>query len=158
MYQIALFVHILGVLSLMGGHTLFHASLEVMRRAQQVEQVRDWIALAAGLDTFMPLFTLAVLLPGMYMAWTAWSWTTPWIDVSLTLFFTMMILGPVLLGRRFAALNKTVKTAVPGTIQAPLTGQMRDRALWFSHTLRPRRAQYVCGIRNSYDTLPDFAR
>lgn len=35
MYQIALFVHILGVLCLMGGHTLIHASLEVMRRAQQ---------------------------------------------------------------------------------------------------------------------------
>jgi hypothetical protein len=130
MYQVALFVHVLGVLCLMGGHTLTHACLEVMRRAQQVEQVRDWIALATGLDTFMPLFTLAVLLPGIYMAWTAWGWATPWIDVSLTLFLTMMILGPVLLGRRFAALNKTVKTAVAGTIQAPLAAQIRDRALW----------------------------
>ena len=75
MYQIALFIHILGVLCLMGGHTLIHASLEAMRRAQQVERVRDWIAIAAGLDTFMPLFTLAVLLPGIYMAWTAWGLT-----------------------------------------------------------------------------------
>ena len=130
MYQIALFIHILGVLCLMGGHTLIHASLEAMRRVQQVERVRDWIAIAAGLDTFMPLFTLAVLLPGIYMAWTAWGWATPWIDVSLALFFVMMILGPVLLGRRFADLNTLVKAAPPGTIPAPLAAQMRDRALW----------------------------
>ena len=130
MYQIALFIHILGVLCLMGGHTLIHVSLEVMRRAQQVERVRDWIAIAAGLDTFMPLFTLAILLPGIYMAWTVWGWATPWINVSLALFLVMMILGPVLLGRRFAALNKMVKTTVPGNIQASLAAQIRDRTLW----------------------------
>ena len=130
MYQIALFLHILGVLCLMGGHTLIHASLEVMRRTQQVERVRDWIAIAAGLDRFMPLFTLAVLLPGVYMAWTAWGWATPWIDVSLALFLVMMILGPVLLGRRFAALNTLVKATPPGTIPAPVATRMRDRALW----------------------------
>ena len=130
MYQIALFLHILGVLCLMGGHTLIHASLEVMRRAQQVERVRDWIAIAAGLDRFMPLFTLAVLLPGISMAWTTWGWTTPWIDVSLALFLVMMILGPVLLGRRFAALNAVVKATPSGTIPAPLAVQMRDRTLW----------------------------
>ena len=130
MYQIALFLHILGVLCLMGGHTLIHASLEVMRRAQQVERVRDWIAIAAGLDRFMPLFTLAVVLPGISMAWTTWGWATPWIDVSLALFLVMMILGPVLLGRRFAALHTVVKATPPGTIPAPLAAQMRDRALW----------------------------
>jgi hypothetical protein len=130
MYQIALFIHVLGVLCLMGGHTLIHASLEVMRRTREVERVRDWLALAAGLDRFMPFFTLAVLAPGIYMAWTAWGWTTPWIDVSLALFLAMAILGPVLLGRRFAALNTLVKATPSGTIEAPLVVQMRDRALW----------------------------
>jgi Predicted integral membrane protein (DUF2269) len=130
MYQIALFIHILGVLCLMSGHTLIHVSLEAMRRAQQVEQVRDWIAIAVGLDTFMPFFALAILLPGISMAWTVWGWTTPWIDVSLALFLIMMILGPVLLGRRFAALNNMVKMTVPGSIQVPLAAQIRDRTLW----------------------------
>ncbi len=135
MYSMALFLHILGVLCLMGGHTLIHASLEVTRRARQVERVRDWIAIAAGLDRFMPLFTLAVLLPGVYMAWTAWGWATPWIDVSLALFLAMMILGPVLLGRRFAALNTLVKATPTGIIPAPLAARMRDRTLWtIEHT------------------------
>lgn len=70
MYQIALFIHLMGVLCLIGGHTLIHASLAVMRRAQQVDRVRDWTALAAGLDRVMPPFTLAVLAPGISMAWT----------------------------------------------------------------------------------------
>ncbi len=130
MYQIALFIHVLGVLCLMGGHTLIHASLEVMRRARQLERVRDWLAIAAGLDRFMPFFTLAVLVPGIYMAWTVWGWTTPWIDVSLLLFLVMAILGPILLGRRFAALNTLVKATPPGAIEAPLAAQMRDRTLW----------------------------
>jgi hypothetical protein len=130
MYHIALFLHILGVLCLMGGHTLIHASLEVMRRAQTVERIRDWAAIAAGLDKFMPAFTLAILLPGLYMAWTNWGWTTAWIDASLMLFLLMMILGPALLGRRFAALNREVKAAAPGMIPESLAIQIRDRRLW----------------------------
>jgi hypothetical protein len=130
MYQIALFIHILGVLCLMGGHTLIHTSLEVMRRAHTVERVRDWTAIATGLDRFMPPFTLAVVLPGIYMAWTTWGWATAWIDISLALFLLMMLLGPVLLGRRFTALNNMVKATVSGPIQQPLAAQMRDRALW----------------------------
>ncbi len=130
MYQIALFIHVLGVLCLMGGHTLIHASLEVMRRARQVERVRDWLALAAGLDRFMPFFALTVLVPGIFMAWTAWGWTTPWIDVSLLLFLVMAILGPILLGRRFSALNQLVKATPPGTIEAPLAAQMQACSLW----------------------------
>ncbi|MBV9710232.1 MAG: hypothetical protein JO011_04860, partial [Ktedonobacteraceae bacterium] len=57
-------------------------------------------------------------------------WATPWIDVSLALFIVMMIMGPVLLGRRFAALNTLVKATPPGAIPAPLAAQIRDRALW----------------------------
>jgi len=130
MYQIALFIHIVGVICLMGGHTLLHVGFERMRRAHTVEQVREWTAIAAGLDRFMPPFTLAVVLPGIYMAFTAWGWTTAWIDVSLALFVVMMILGPVLLGRRFAALHKAVQAAPSGAISQALAGQMRDRALW----------------------------
>lgn len=130
MYHIALFLHILGVLCLMGGHTLIHASLEVMRRAQTVERIRDWAAISAGLDKFMPAFTLTILLPGLYMAWTAWGWTTPWIDASLALFGLLMILGPTLFGRRFAALNREVKAATSGMIPASLATQIRDRKLW----------------------------
>ncbi len=78
----------------------------------------------------MPPFTLAVLLPGIYMAFTAWGWTTAWIDVSLALFVVMMILGPVLLGRRFAALHKAVQATPSGTIPPALAVQIRDRVLW----------------------------
>ena len=129
MYHIALFLHILGVLCLMGGHTLIHTSLEVMRRAQTVERIRDWAAIAAGLDKFMPAFTLAILLPGLYMAWTTWRWATAWIDATLVLFGLLMILGPTLLGRRFAALNRKVKAAASGRIPESLATQIRDRSL-----------------------------
>ena len=130
MYNIALFLHLLGVLCLMGGHTLVHASLEVMRRAQTVERIRDWAALAAGLDKYMPAFTLMIVLPGLYMAWTAWGWKTAWIDSSLALFGLLMILGPTMLGRRFAALNRAVKAAPAGKIPESLATQIADRRLW----------------------------
>src|SRR5579859_7033854 len=130
MYSIALFLHILGVLCLMGGHTLVHTTLEVMRRAQTVESIRNWAAIAAGLDIYMPVFTLAIVLPGLYMAWTTWGWTTAWIDGSLGVFGLLMILGPTVLGRRLAALNREVKAAPSGTIPESLATQIADRGLW----------------------------
>jgi hypothetical protein len=54
MYQVALFIHIVGVICLMGGHTLLHIGLGCMRRAQTVEQVREWTTILAGLDRFTP--------------------------------------------------------------------------------------------------------
>lgn len=65
MYQVALFIHIGGVMCLMGGHTLLHVGLGRMRRAQTVEQVREWVPILAGLDRFMPPMTLAILLAGL---------------------------------------------------------------------------------------------
>jgi Predicted integral membrane protein (DUF2269) len=130
MYHIALFLHILGVLCLMGGHTLVHTTLEVMRRAQTVESIRNWAAIAAGLDTYMPAFTLAIVLPGLYMAWTTWGWTTAWIDGSLGVFGLLMILGPTVLGRRLAALNREVKAAPSGKIPESFATQIADRGLW----------------------------
>ena len=65
-----------------------------------------------------------------YMAWTSWGWTTPWIDASLALFGLLMILGPTLLGRRFASLNREVKAATSGMIPESLATQIRDRRLW----------------------------
>ena len=132
MYQVALFIHIVGVICLMGGHTLLHVGLGRMRRSQTVEQVREWITILAGLDQFMPPFTLAILFAGVYMAFTTWGWTTAWIDVSLILFVVMMILGPVLLGRRFAALQKAVQASPSGAISQALARQIQDRALWTS--------------------------
>lgn len=130
MYHIALFLHILGVLCLMGGHTLVHTALEVMRRAQTVESIRHWAAIAAGLDRYMPAFTLAIVLPGLYMTWTTWGWTTAWIDGSLGTFGLLMILGPTVLGRRLAALNREVKAAPSGPIPEALAIQIADRGLW----------------------------
>jgi len=130
MYQVALFIHIVGVMCLMGGHTLLHVGLGRMRRAQTVEQVCEWTTILAELDRFMPPITLAILLAGIYMAFTNWGWTTAWIDVSLTLFVVMMILGPVLLGRRFAALHKAAQASPSGAIPLALARQMRDRGLW----------------------------
>jgi len=135
MYQVALFINIMGVICLMGGHTLLHVGLERMRRAHTVEQVREWTAILAKLDRFMPPFTLAVVLPGLYMAFTNWGWVTAWIDVSLAVFVVMMILGPLLLGRRFAALHKAVLASPSGAIQEALASQIRDRTLWtIEHT------------------------
>lgn len=130
MYQVALFIHILGVFGIVAGHTLIHVGLEVMRRAQTIERIRDWAAILAGLDKFMPPVTLAVLVAGVYMAWTRWGWTTPWIDASLVIFLLLMILGPLLPGRRFAAINRAVKTQESGIIPDTLVAQYRDRTLW----------------------------
>jgi hypothetical protein len=132
MYQVALFIHIVGVMCLMGGHTLLHVGLGRMFRAHTVEQVREWTTILAGLDRFMPPITLAIVVAGIFMVFTTWGWATAWIDVSLTVFVVMMILGPVLLGRSFAALQKAAQASPSGAIPSALARRIRDRALWTS--------------------------
>src|SRR6476469_1772344 len=89
LYRLALFLHVFGVILLMGGHTMLHVGLDRMRRADRVEQLRDWTAVAVGLDRFMPPFTVLVLLPALYMAWTRGGWETAWINASLVTFLVM---------------------------------------------------------------------
>lgn len=129
-YHVALFLHILGVLLLAGGKAISYLALTRLRRAQRVEGLRVGAGISAGVARFMPLFALVILIPGVFMAWTVWGWTTPWIDVSLVTFLVMMVSGATLMNRRVFALRAAIEATPDGPIPAALAARIASRALW----------------------------
>lgn len=130
MYQIALFIHIVGVICLMGGRTLMHAGFVVMSRARTMERMRDWAGIYGGLIRVMPVFALAILLAGLYMAWTRWTFSIPWIDASLGVFLVVIIVSSTVLRRNFVALSREVMAAPSESIPPSLAARIRGRAMW----------------------------
>ncbi|HEX9038982.1 MAG TPA: DUF2269 family protein [Ktedonobacterales bacterium] len=129
-YHVALFLHILGALLLSGAKAISYLALMRLRRADRVEQLRAWAVIGAGAARLIPLFALLILIPGVFMMWTAWGWVTPWVDVSLATFLVMMVSGALLLNRQVFALRAAIDATRDGPLPAELAARIASRALW----------------------------
>ena len=129
-YQIALFTHVIAVICLMGGRTLIHTGLFIMSRARTMERMRDWAGIFGGLTKVMPVFALAILLAGLYMAWTRWTFSIAWIDAALVVFLVVLVLSATVLRRNFVLVSREVTAAQSESIPASLAARIRDRAMW----------------------------
>jgi hypothetical protein len=129
-YHVALFLHILGALLLAGAKAISYLALTRLRHADRVEGLRVWAAIGAGAARLMPPFALLILIPGVFMAWTAWGWATPWVDVSLATFLVMMFSGALLLNRRVFALRAAIAGTSDGPVPAALAARIASRGLW----------------------------
>ena len=129
-YHVALFLHILGAMLLASVKAVSYLALWRMRRAERVEGTRMWAAISVGASRFMPPSALLILIPGVFMAWTAWGWTTPWIDVSLATFLVMMLSGALLMNRLLVALRVAIAATREGPIPDALAARITSRALW----------------------------
>jgi uncharacterized membrane protein YiaA len=128
-YTIALFVH---VLSAIGFYTsvitgLFGAT--AMRRAQRVEQVRAILGLLALTDPLSAISGLLILITGLYMAKTAWGFTTGWIDVGLISVFLLIPFGAGIVAPRRRVLARLAQAAPEGPLTADLAARIFDPAL-----------------------------
>src|SRR5579859_7830800 len=82
-YNIVLFLHIIGAIGYFLGIGTWLFILAGLRRAQRVEQVRALIHLNDLSGPFSGISALLLLAAGLYMAFTAWSIQTGWILVGL---------------------------------------------------------------------------
>src|SRR5215212_9012079 len=82
-YDIALFVHILGVIALFGAFVIHVRAGSRLRASSSVEQVHTWLGL---LETTQPMFhggSLMLLASGVFMTATAWRSPQAFITVGL---------------------------------------------------------------------------
>src|SRR6185437_1956503 len=93
LYSLALFAHLVGVLSLFIGMALQWAVIIGLRRAQTVAQVRLWSGLLRPVTILGPLSAVLILLAGGYMMFTTWGLDTPWIVVAIGAMMLMAALG-----------------------------------------------------------------
>ena len=137
LYTVTLFLHLLSVVAAFSATALIHLGLVRMRKAERTSDARDALMIAARWGRMMPLIGLALLLTGAIMTQNRWTWTTPWIDVSLGGLILIMATGGGMLGKRMRALGPQLGRAGDGHMDAAQASQVRDPALWIIAQLPP---------------------
>jgi len=82
-YPLALFVHVLGALTLFVALGLEWAALRHLRGATTLAQARASAAFVAPLRWLYPPAALAILLTGLYMTLDVWGWGAGWTGTGL---------------------------------------------------------------------------
>lgn len=99
MYDVALFLHLLGVVLLVGGVTTTLVAMLRAQTAASVGALRTLTAVGKKIDVVIGPATLLILASGLYMVARHGDdggihWTSGWIDVAIAIFLLMSVLGP----------------------------------------------------------------
>lgn len=125
-YAIALFLHVIGAMSLFIGIGLELAVLVRLRRATTMGQVRDATWYGNIASRWMSIASVLILLAGLYMVITAWGLSSAWLDVSIPLFFVLAGLGGGVNARHAESLAKAASDAPEGSIPDDIRARIFD--------------------------------
>lgn len=131
-YDVALFIHLLGVITLFVAMGLVQRGGAGVRTAATVEHLRLWLGLVRTTQRMFPAAIVLLLASGLFMTADAWTFTTPWVVVALVGLAAVAALGGVVVGRGFAAIGEAAARAGEGALPADLAGLIARRGLWFS--------------------------
>ena len=135
-YQLALFVHILGAFGLIAAITLEASAQWGLRRAATAEEARARLAGVRVIQRLAPASLGSILLTGLYMMAVAWG-PKGWIVAAFAGLLMIGLIGGLVTGVRMARLGPAVGRA-SGPLSDELLGRLRDPALVIS--LRTRAA------------------
>ena len=140
-YQLALFVHILGAFGLVAAITLEASAQWGLRRAATAEEARARLAGMRVIQRLAPASLGSILLTGLYMMAVAWG-PKGWIVAAFAGLLMIGLVGGLVTGVQMGRLGPAVGRA-SGPLSDELLGRLRDPALVIS--LRTRAA-IVLGI------------
>lgn len=130
--SIALFIHILGAITLFIAMGLVQRVGARMRTAASIEELRLWLSLMKTTGTMWPSAFGLILISGVYMAGTAWSFDTPWIVTAIGSVVVMVALGGGVIGRSFSSIGRAAGQAAQ--LDGDLRGMVNRPALWVAAT------------------------
>src|SRR6266487_726874 len=113
-YNIVLFVHVIGAIGYFLGMGILLFILLGLRRAQRVEHVRALIHLNELSAPVSAASAVLLLVTGLYLALTAWSLLTSWILVALISLLLMVPTSAALIAPRRSAIVKQLAREAPG--------------------------------------------
>jgi hypothetical protein len=131
-YELALFAHLVGVVTLFAAIALVQTAGARLRRAAKVQHVRLWVDLTRTAAPLFPVALLMVLASGLFMAADFWSFTTPWVVVAIAGVIVMGGIGGSAQGRYFAAIGRTARATEDGPVPQSLSELIAAPALWVS--------------------------
>jgi hypothetical protein len=131
-YDVVLFVHLLGVVTLFAAFGIFQLGGARLRRAATMDHLRLWLGLLRPTGAIFPIALLVILVAGLYMADDAWSYSTPWVVVAFVAVVLMLAVGGVVITRGLNRLGAAAAGAGDGPPPAPLRRLAADPATWVS--------------------------
>jgi uncharacterized membrane protein len=99
MYDVALFIHLLGVALLVGAVTTTVIATLRAQTVPTVQELRSVTAVTKKIDLVLGPAMLLILAAGLYMVARGGdeggiTWSSGWVDVALVIFLLMAVLGP----------------------------------------------------------------
>lgn len=128
-YNIALFLHLVGLAGMFVGIGIETAVLHFARGAKDVATVRTLAALGAPAGRAIPVFAILMLLSGAYMVEDVWDWDTAWIFISLAVFLVLLAMGPLINAQRMKAIGMAAANAPDGPVTPDLREKLEDPVL-----------------------------
>jgi hypothetical protein len=129
-YNVALFIHILGVITFFLAVGISQRGGAQVRRAQTVEHLRLWLGLVKTTEGMFPAAILLLLATGLYMTADVWDFETPWVVVGLFTLAALMAVGIAVVGRRFTRMAEAATTAGEGAVPADLRKLIAEPVTW----------------------------
>jgi hypothetical protein len=154
MYEVVLFVHLLtiGAAFLAMGMMLY--GLLQLRSAVTTAQASHALVTSAKVEKIMPVATILLLATGGYMTQDRWTWTTPWVDVSIAGLLLVTAIGAGALGGRQRALHSALDKTNGTTLDATLAARLQDPFLLSGSGLN---IGLVAGVMYVMVTKPSLA-
>lgn len=132
LYNIVLFLHILGAVIMFMAIAILALSMLSMLHSKDTENIKRWSGLAVKIDGLFPLSTLIIIVPALYFVFSTWGWGTSWINVSLAALLGTSFLGPVINLRRLKGILAAAEAETDDIPSTGLMNKVRDRVLWNS--------------------------
>lgn len=127
--NIALFVHLLGVVTLFSALAIVQRSGARARRATTVEEARIWLDFAGATRSMFLSSFLMILISGLYMAHKEFAFSTPWIMVAITAVLLLPLIGGLGVGRTIKGVERVLGTA-SGPVTSEQSKLLRSPAPW----------------------------
>ena len=129
-YQLALFIHVMGALTLFGAVALNFASMLRMLQARNVARLSDWARLGLQAGRIIPIALVFIVGSGLYMVSTVWGWQTPWVDVVLATVIGHGIAVQAIENPRLNKLHKDALKAPAGPVPLNVHMLAHDELMW----------------------------
>jgi protein-S-isoprenylcysteine O-methyltransferase Ste14 len=140
LYGIALFIHMLGVITMFGAFVLLQRVGAQVREAETAEQLRSSIGILRPLGQMFTTATVFLLASGLYMTAQVWTFTTSWVVVGIATILMIMGLGSSIPGRRLGQIAGAAMKAPAGPLPDELRLATKDPMLWMVATLNSAAA------------------
>jgi hypothetical protein len=135
MYDVALYLHILGLAAVAGGVALSLTTVRRTRIAKTRPEVLSAIGISRVNGVIMPIAAGTLLLTGLYMVSERWSWGSAWIVGGFVLLVVLAVTGGAVVGTRYQALAQALAESPADPIDPELQRRIHDPVLHFAHAL-----------------------